>query len=88
MRYLPIARIRTPLLSEVLQGAADDRRGRTVCGWCGTRAPIKAGPSGPEARCPCCARPQRIADEDERPWRLDPASAEALRRTRQWLRRL
>jgi tRNA(Ile2) C34 agmatinyltransferase TiaS len=88
VRYLPITRIRAPLLAEVIQGAADDPRGRTLCGWCGTRMRIGPGPAGREARCPCCARQQRGADKEELPWRLDPASAEALRRTRRWLRRL
>ncbi len=86
MKYLPIGRIRAPLLAEVIQAAADDPRGRIVCGWCGTR--VRVGPAGRETRCPGCARQQSVADADERPWRLDPASAEALRRTRQWLRRL
>jgi hypothetical protein len=39
-------------------------------------------------RCPACARLQRVTAHEEDPWRLTAASAEALRRTASWLRRL
>jgi hypothetical protein len=38
------------------------------------------------ARCPACFRLQRVTEEGEVPWRLTPASAEALRRTKSWVR--
>jgi hypothetical protein len=39
-------------------------------------------------RCPACARWQRVVAREEVPWRLTAAAAEALRRTRSWVRRL
>jgi hypothetical protein len=39
-------------------------------------------------RCQSCARWQRVTVTEEAAWHLTPASAEALRRTRSWLRRL
>jgi hypothetical protein len=38
--------------------------------------------------CPTCARWQRVTVGEEVPWRLSAASAEALRQTCRWLRRL
>jgi len=37
-------------------------------------------------RCPACLRIQRVTEHGEVPWRLTPASAEALRRTKSWMR--
>jgi hypothetical protein len=37
-------------------------------------------------RCPSCLRVQRVTEAGEVPWRLTPASAEALRRTKSWVR--
>lgn len=88
MKYLPLVMTRGPLLAEVMRGAAQDRRCRSLCGWCGTRmqgAPERADQT---VRCPGCARRQRMTAQEESPWRLTPTAAEALRRTRSWLRRL
>ncbi|HEY1933363.1 MAG TPA: hypothetical protein VGG99_15225 [Acetobacteraceae bacterium] len=37
-------------------------------------------------RCTSCLRVQRVTSDEEPPWRLTAASAEALRRTRSWVR--
>jgi hypothetical protein len=39
-------------------------------------------------RCPGCARWQRVMQREETPWHLTAGAAEALRRTRSWIRRL
>jgi len=45
-------------------------------------------PDRPEqrVRCPSCLRVQRVSPEEETPWRLTASAAEALRRTRSWIR--
>ena len=88
MKYLPLVMTRGPLLAEVMRGAAQDPTRRTLCGDCGARMPIKPGREVQVVRCPGCARLQRVIHEEETPWRLTPSSAEALRRTRSWIRRL
>jgi hypothetical protein len=49
---------------------------------------IKPDRSDQTVRCPGCSRLQRVTVGEEVPWRLTPASAEALRRTARWVRRL
>lgn len=88
MKYLPLVMTRGPLLAEVIRGAAQDPRRRTLCGCCGAQMLIKPELSDQMARCPGCQRWQRVTEIEETPWRLSATSAEALRRTRSWLRRL
>jgi hypothetical protein len=88
VKYLPLIITRGPLLAAMIRDAYQDPRRRSLCGCCGARMLIK--PDLPEqmVRCPACSRLQRVAPPDEVPWRLTASSAEALRRTRSWLRRL
>lgn len=88
MRYLPLVMTRGPLLAEVMRGAAQDPRRRALCGCCGARMLIEPGRAEQTVRCPGCARWQKVAPEEETPWRLTPSAAEALRRTRSWVRRI
>ncbi|MEJ0019892.1 MAG: hypothetical protein WDN25_25715 [Acetobacteraceae bacterium] len=88
MKYLPLVMTRGPLLAEVIRGAAQDPRRRTLCGCCGARMTIVPGRSHQTVRCPGCSRLQQVTAEEEAPWRLTPSAAEALRLTRSWLRRL
>ena len=88
MKYLPLMMTRGPLLAAVIRDIYQDPHRRTLCGCCGARMLIR--PDVPEqiVRCPACSREQRVAPGEEVPWRLTASSAEALRRTRSWLRRL
>ena len=88
MKYLPLVITRGRLLAEVMHGVAQDPRRRTLCGCCGARMVIVPGRSEQTVRCPGCSRLQRVTLQEEAPWRLTPSSAEALRLTRSWLRRL
>jgi hypothetical protein len=88
MRGLPFALAAGALFSEVISAANNDTRRSTLCGCCGSRMPIQPDRSDQTVRCPACARWQRVTVGEEAPWRLTAASAEALRRTGRWLRRL
>lgn len=88
MKYLPLVMTRGPLLAEVMRGIGQDPRRRTLCACCGAKMLIVPGRSDQTVRCPGCSRLQRVTTQEEAPWRLTPSSAEALRRTRSWLRRL
>jgi uncharacterized paraquat-inducible protein A len=86
MKCLPLVMVRGPLLAQVMREAHQDPRRQALCGSCGARIPIQ--PEQPEqtARCPSCLRLQRIESVNEHPWRLTTAAAEALRRTKSWVR--
>jgi hypothetical protein len=88
MKYLPLIMTRGPLLASLIRDAQKDPRRQSLCNCCGARMMIR--PEVPEqvVRCPGCARWQRVAAHEETPWRLTAASAEALLRTRSWVRRL
>jgi hypothetical protein len=88
MKYLPLVMTRGPLLAEAIRGAAQDPRRRSLCGCCGARMLVRPERPDQTVRCPGCARLQRVTPQEEAPWRLTPASAEALRRTRSWVRRV
>ncbi len=88
MKFLPLAMAAGPLLREVIRSAAQDPQRRTLCACCGARMVIRPDQSDQTVRCPGCSRFQRVTVEEEAPWRLTPTSAEALRLTRSWLRRL
>jgi hypothetical protein len=88
MRYLPLALVGGPLLAQVVREAAQDPRRRSLCSCCGARMVIQPERSDQTVRCPGCERWQRVTVSEEAPWRLSAASAEALRRTRSWVRRL
>jgi hypothetical protein len=88
MKYLPLVMARGALLTSLIRDAQRDPRRQSLCNCCGARMLIK--PDLPEqmVRCPGCARWQCVTLREEVPWRLTASSAEALRRTRSWLRRL
>jgi hypothetical protein len=88
MRCLPFAMTRGPLLSQILRDAQADGQRYRPCSACGTRLAIRADRQDTVARCPTCATPQPLSQAEEPPWHLSPTAAEALRRTRTWLRRL
>jgi DNA-directed RNA polymerase subunit RPC12/RpoP len=88
MRYLPLALTRGPLLAQVIRESYRDPRRHSLCACCGSRMLIQPERIEQTVRCPACARWQRVIMREEVPWRLSAASAEALRRTRSWVRRL
>jgi hypothetical protein len=88
MRYVPLVLARGQLLAQVMRDASRDPRRHTLCACCGARMPIEPERLEQTARCPACARWQRVVVHEEAPWRLTAAAAEALRRTRSWVRRL
>lgn len=88
MRCLPFAMVSGPLFAEVVREASADARRTRVCNCCGARIPIHPDKGEQTMRCPTCARWQQLTVGEEAPWRLSAASAEALRQTCRWLRRL
>ncbi|HVZ10731.1 hypothetical protein [Rhodopila sp.] len=88
MKYLPLAMTRGVLLAEAIRGSVAGAPASGLCGWCGSAIPAGLARAGRIVRCPGCARRQAVPAVEEVPWRLDAASAEALRRTRTWLRRV
>lgn len=88
MRGLPFAMVSGSLFAEVVREASADARRTSVCNCCGARMPVQPDRGEQTMRCPICARWQRLAVSEEVPWRLSAASAEALRQTCRWLRRL
>ncbi len=88
MRFLPIDVARGALLTQLIRDANRDPRRRRPCAYCGGNMQIIPDMAEQTVRCPACARWQRICQGEETPWRLTAASAEALRRTRSWIRRL
>jgi hypothetical protein len=86
MKYLPLAMTRGPLLAQLIRDASKDPRRHGLCGCCGARMLIKPDRSDQTVRCPVCTRLQRVTVAEEAPWRLTATSAEALRRTRRWVR--
>ena len=86
MRYLPLAMTQGALLAEAIRGAACGSRMADPCGWCGTRLRVGRPGDGQTVRCPGCLRVQPAMTQEDTPWRLTPGAAEALRRTRTWLR--
>ena len=88
MRGLPFAMVSGPLFAQVVREANADPRRTAMCNCCGARIPIQPDRAEQRARCPTCSRWQRVTVGEDMPWRLSAASAEALRRTRRWLRQL
>lgn len=88
MRGLPFALARGPLFAEIIREARQDPYRNALCTCCGARMPIQPDREEQDVRCPTCTRWQRVTVREETPWRLTAASAEALRRTGRWLRRL
>ena len=86
MRCLPFIMTRGPLLSQLVRESARDPRRHISCGCCGASMQIVPDRPEQDVRCPACLRWQRVAAGDEVPWRLTASSAEALRRTKTWLR--
>ncbi|MGA3398656.1 MAG: hypothetical protein ABSC95_05510 [Acetobacteraceae bacterium] len=86
MKYLPLVMTRGLLLAQLVRESSQDPRRYRSCGCCGARMAITPDRSEQMARCPGCLRVQRVAEDGEDPWRLTPASAEALRRTKSWVR--
>ena len=87
MKYLPLIISRGPLLAEAVRFANGAGRPHALCGYCGSQIPASVA-NRQIAQCPACLRRQRIDVPEETPWRLTPNAAEALRRSRTWLRRL
>jgi hypothetical protein len=88
MRGLPFAMVSGALFAQVVREANADPRRTTVCNCCGARMPIQPDRAEQSIRCPTCTRWQSVATSEETPWHLSATSAEALRRTRRWLRHL
>jgi hypothetical protein len=88
MRYVPLLMARGALLAQLMREANQDPRRRSLCACCGGRMLIEPDRVEQTVRCPACGRWQRVTVREEVPWRLTAASAEALRRTKSWLRRL
>jgi DNA-directed RNA polymerase subunit RPC12/RpoP len=88
MKCLPFGMIRGPLFAQILHDAHQDRRRSGLCSCCGARMAVQPDRAEQTVRCPGCARWQRVIVREETPWRLSPAAAEGLRRTKSWLRRL
>ncbi len=88
MKGLPFTMTRGPLLAQVMHEARQDPGRNALCGSCGARMPIQPDLTEQTVRCPSCMRLERVTVTEEVPWRLTAASAEALRRTGRWLRRL
>jgi len=86
MRCLPLIMTRGALLAELIREASADPRRHRACGCCGAQMVITPDRSEQMARCPACLRVQRVTEHGEVPWRLTPAAAEALRRTKSWMR--
>jgi hypothetical protein len=88
MRCLPFIMTRGPLFSQIIREARQDPRRNRLCNCCGARMLIEPDRTDQTVRCPACARWQRVTVVEEPVWRLSASSAEALRRTRSWVRRL
>ena len=88
MRGLPFALTSGPLLTDLIREARRDSHRNARCVCCGAAVPIHPDRQDQRVHCPTCARWQRVRVEEETPWRLTPAAAELLGRTRRWLRRL
>ena len=86
MRCLPFAMTGGALFTQVLREARQDNRRTSLCRCCGARMPIYPDRPEQRVRCPSCLRVQRVSPEEETPWRLTASAAEALRRTRSWIR--
>lgn len=86
MRCLPLVMVRGPLLAQVMREAHQDPRRQALCNCCGARMPIQPELAEQTARCPGCLRVQRVHSDSDRPWRLSATAAEALRRTKSWVR--
>jgi DNA-directed RNA polymerase subunit RPC12/RpoP len=88
MKCLPLVMTRGALLAQAIRDSYQDPRRHSLCSSCGSRMLIMPDRADQTVRCPGCARWQRVTVHEETPWRLSTASAEALRQTRSWLRRL
>jgi len=86
MRYLPIALVRGPMLTQLVREAAQDPRQRRLCGCCGARVVLTSARPDQPVRCPACLRLQTKPEQSDTPWRLSATAAEALRRTKSWPR--
>lgn len=86
MRCLPFTMTGGALLTQVVRESRQNPERSSLCACCGARMPIKLDREDQIVRCPACLRVQRVTAQEETPWRLTAASAEALRRTRSWVR--
>ena len=86
MRGLPLVMTQGRLLAQVISDCRQDPRRHGLCACCGAAMLIAPDRAEQTVRCPGCLRVQRVALTEEAPWRLSPAAAERLRRTRTWLR--
>jgi len=74
------------MLAQLVRDAAQDPRRQRLCGCCGARMVLVSARSDQTVRCPACLRRQPVAEQNDPPWRLSAAAAEALRRTKSWPR--
>jgi hypothetical protein len=86
MRCLPFTMTGGALLTQVVREAHQNPNRSSPCACCGARIRIKPDRADQTVRCASCLRVQRVSADEETPWRLTAASAEALRRTRSWVR--
>lgn len=86
MRGLPFAMTGGSLFAHMVREARQDRRRNSICRCCGARIPIHPDRPEQRVRCPLCLRVQHVRPEEETAWRLTATAAEALRRTRSWIR--
>jgi len=86
VKCLPLVMAQGALLAQVVRDHAQDSRRHRPCGCCGAPMAIVPDRSEQTVRCPTCLRVQRVTENCEVPWRLTAASAEALRRTKSWVR--
>ena len=86
MRTFPFSFTFGPELKQTIRAARQDPRRRAGCPSCGATMAIAPDRAEQRVRCPGCWRWQTVAPVEEAPWRLSPDAAEALRRTRRWLR--
>jgi tRNA(Ile2) C34 agmatinyltransferase TiaS len=88
MRCLPCAMTRGPWFTQILREARQDSRRNALCPSCGASMMVEPDKIEQTVRCQACARWQTVTVEQDVPWHLTPDAAQALRRTRSWLRRI
>jgi len=86
VRYLPFAFSQSSELARAIRSATQDPARRAICDTCGGRVPIRRDLPEQIVRCPHCWRRQHVVVQEDRPWRLSPEAAAALKRTRRWVR--
>lgn len=86
MRCLPFTMTGGALLRQVVREAHQNPNRTFPCASCGSRMLIKPDRADQIVRCTSCLRVQQVTENEETPWHLTDTAAEALRRTRSWVR--